>query len=43
MRPAGLSFHYDRPGSEPPQSWLLVTPRADAGQWTWSDLLGALR
>lgn len=39
---AGLSFHFDRPGSEPPQSWLLVTPAQMAGQWTWSDLLGAL-
>jgi hypothetical protein len=39
---AGLSFHYDRPGSEPPQSWLLVTPAQMRGKWEWSDLLGAL-
>ena len=39
---AGLSFHYDRPGSEPPQSWLLVTPAQMQGHWTWNDLLGAL-
>ena len=39
---AGLSFHFDRPGSEPPQSWLLVTPAQMQGHWTWSDLLGAL-
>jgi hypothetical protein len=39
----GLSFHYDRPGSEPPQSWLLVTPAQMSGEWLWSDLAGALR
>ncbi len=39
---AGLIFHYDRPSSEPPQTWLLVTPPRMGGQWRWSDLLGAL-
>ena len=39
---AGISFHYDRPGSEPPQTWLLVTPARMQGRWQWSDVLGAL-
>lgn len=39
---AGLTFQYDRPGSEPPQAWLLVTPAHLDGHWQWSELLGAL-
>ena len=39
---AGMTFHYDRPGSEPPQSWLLVTPAQMGGGWHWDDVLGAL-
>jgi hypothetical protein len=39
---AGLAFQYDRPGSEPPQTWLLVTPPRTDGAWRWSDLVGAL-
>jgi hypothetical protein len=39
---AGLTFHYDRPGSEPPQVWLLVTAPRLNGVWNWSDVLGAL-
>ena len=39
---AGLTFQYDRPGSEPPQTWLLVTPPRMNGEWQWTDLLGAL-
>ena len=42
MRPPGLTFQYDRPGSEPPQAWLLVTPQRIDGEWQWTDLLGAL-
>ncbi|HEY1431531.1 MAG TPA: hypothetical protein VGF39_07890 [Stellaceae bacterium] len=38
----GLSFNYHRPGSEPPQAWLLVTPAQMDGAWQWSDLVGAL-
>lgn len=38
----GLTFHYDRPNSEPPQSWLLVTPTTFTGNWTWQDLVDAL-
>jgi hypothetical protein len=39
---AGVAFHFDRPGSEPPQSWLLVTPPRASGAWEWTDVLGAL-
>src|SRR5262249_27491719 len=38
----GVAFHFDRPGSEPPQSWLLVTPPRALGAWQWTDVLGAL-
>jgi len=38
----GMTFHYDRPGSEPPQSWLLVTPAKLGAGWRWDDVLGAL-
>jgi hypothetical protein len=33
----GLTFHYDRPNSEPPQTMLLMTPPAFTGAWQWSD------
>jgi hypothetical protein len=39
---AGLTFHYDQPNSEPPQTWLLVTPPRMGGAWQWSDLVAAL-
>jgi hypothetical protein len=38
----GMSFHYDRPGSEPPQAWLLATPTNTRAPWRWSDLVGAV-
>jgi hypothetical protein len=37
-----LTFHYDRPNCEAPQSLLLVTPAAGTGTWLWDDLVGAL-
>ena len=37
-----LTFHYDRPNCEAPQSLLLVTPAAMTGQWQWNDLVGSL-
>ncbi len=37
-----LTFHYDRPNCEAPQSLLLVTPAARTGTWQWGDLVGAL-
>jgi hypothetical protein len=38
----GMSFHFDRPGSEPPQVWLLATPTNTRAPWRWSDLIGAV-
>jgi hypothetical protein len=38
----GLTFHYDRPNTEPPQCWLLVTPASNNGEWQWNDLVDAL-
>jgi hypothetical protein len=38
----GVSFHYDRPNNEPPQTMLLVTPTAFSGAWQWADLVDAL-
>ena len=39
---AGLTFHYDRPSCEPPQTMLLVTPATWDGRWQWADIVGAL-
>jgi hypothetical protein len=39
----GITFHYDRPNSEPPQAMLLVTPPDFKGNWQWQDLVDALR
>ncbi len=39
---AGLSFHYDQPNSEPPQSLLLATPSQFTGEWAWDDLVETL-
>jgi hypothetical protein len=38
----GLTFHFDRPNSEPPQTMLLVTPPAFTGQWEWDDIVNTL-
>jgi hypothetical protein len=38
----GLTFNYDRPDNEPPQSILVVTPATGNGTWQWPDLIGAL-
>jgi hypothetical protein len=35
----GLTFHYDRPNSEPPQTMLLMTPPAFTGAWQWNDVV----
>ncbi|MDT7827758.1 hypothetical protein RQM65_03650 [Pricia sp. S334] len=35
----GVTFHYDRPNSEPPQVMLMaMTPRF-TGEWQWNDLM----
>ncbi|MCP5053319.1 MAG: hypothetical protein GY940_39510 [bacterium] len=39
----GLTFHYDRPNSEPPQTLLLVTPPQSRKSWQWQDLVDALQ
>lgn len=39
---AGIAVHFDRPNSEPPQSWLLVASPGTEGQWRWQDLLDAI-
>ena len=38
----GMTFHYDRPNSEPPQTLLLVTPSAFTGSWKWEDVVNTL-
>lgn len=38
----GITFHYDRPNCEPPQTMLLVTPPDFTGSWQWQDLVEAL-
>ncbi len=39
---AGLTFNFDRPENEAPQSILVVTPATANGAWQWEDLVGAL-
>ena len=39
---AGLTFHFDQPNSEPPQTLLLVTPSDFRGAWQWQDLVDTL-
>jgi hypothetical protein len=38
----GITFHFDRPNCEAPQSMLLVTPTDFRGAWQWNDLVDAL-
>lgn len=38
----GLTLHYDRPNTEPPQTLLLATPADFTGQWEWQDLVDTL-
>lgn len=38
----GMTFHYDRPNCEPPQSMLLVTPSEFTGNWKWDDVVNSL-
>jgi hypothetical protein len=39
----GITFHYDRPNSEPPQVLLLAVSPALKGRWRWNDLVDTLR
>ena len=38
----GLTFHYDQPNTEPPQTMLLMTPSSFTGSWTWEDVVNTL-
>lgn len=38
----GITFHYDQPNSEPPQTLLLVVPPVINGKWEWKDIVDAL-
>ena len=38
----GLTFHYDRPNCEAPQSLLLALPANFTGHWQWQDLVDTL-
>jgi hypothetical protein len=41
----GISFHYDAPNAEPPQSLLLAVSerqKAVTGKWTWDELTRAI-
>lgn len=35
----GVTFHYDRPNSEPPQVMLLAMTPKFTGEWQWNDLM----
>lgn len=39
---AGLTFNYDRPNCEPPQSLLLITPASAGAEWQWLDVASAI-
>ena len=41
-RDTGLTFNYNRPDNEPPQSMLLVAAASNTGTWQWEDLVTAL-
>ena len=41
-RDTAITFNYDRPDNEPPQTILLVTSASATGAWQWDDLVGAL-
>jgi hypothetical protein len=38
----GIACHFDRPGAEPPQALLLVTPPRQTGPWRFDDLVATL-
>ncbi|SMO33322.1 hypothetical protein SAMN06265379_10197 [Saccharicrinis carchari] len=38
----GMTFHYDRPNCEPPQTMLLMTPSEFTGHWKWNDIVNTL-
>ena len=38
----GISFHYDRPNTEPPQVMLLMVPPKITGHWKFADVVDGL-
>ncbi|SEG08693.1 hypothetical protein [Nitrosomonas ureae] len=38
----GITFHFDKPNAEPPQTILLATPTQFNGAWQWQDLVNTL-
>ena len=38
----GITFHFDKPNAEPPQTILLATPTQFSGAWRWEDLVNTL-
>lgn len=38
----GITFHYDQPNSEPPQTMLLFTPPEIKGHWKWDDIVESM-
>jgi hypothetical protein len=41
-RDTAITFNYQRPANEPPQTMLLVTSPSNTGTWQWADLVDAL-
>ena len=41
-RDTGITFNFNRPDNEPPQTMLLVTPASNNPQWQWADVVDAL-
>ncbi len=39
---SGVTFHFDRPNSQPPQAMLLAVPPVLRGQWSFDDLVASL-
>lgn len=39
---SGVTFHFDRPNSQPPQTMLLALPPVRRGNWSWDDLVTML-
>lgn len=42
LETTGITFHYDQPDSEPPQTMLLVTPPHITGKWDWNNIIDAM-
>jgi len=39
---SGVTFHFDKPSSQPPQALLLAVPSQMTGTWQWDDLVATL-